>query len=66
MAGRVEGAYGCVQDGKTSCNRRIQFPERDIDNIWNHADEKPMMNQVLCHISNTPIDLIKYCQDKGV
>ena len=25
-----------------------------------------MVNQVLCHISNTPLDLIKYCQDKGI
>lgn len=24
------------------------------------------VNQVLCHISNTPLDLIKYCQDKGI
>ncbi len=25
-----------------------------------------MVNQVLCHISNTPIDLINYCQSKGI
>ena len=42
------------------------FLKEDIDNIWNHADVKPMVNQVLCHISNTPLDLIKYCQDKGI
>lgn len=42
------------------------FLKEDIDNIWNNAEEKPMVNQVLCHISNTPMDLINYCQDKGV
>lgn len=42
------------------------FLIEDIDNIWNNAEEKPMVNQVLCHISNTPMDLINYCQDKGV
>ena len=42
------------------------FLKEDIDNIWNNADEKPMVNQVLCHISNTPMELIKYCQDKGI
>lgn len=42
------------------------FLKEDIDNIWNNADMKPMVNQVLCHISNTPLDLIKYCQDKGI
>ena len=42
------------------------FLQGDIDNIWNNADVKPMVNQVLCHISNSPLDLIKYCQDKGI
>ena len=42
------------------------FLQEDIENIWNNADVKPMVNQVLCHISNTPLDLIKYCQDKGI
>ncbi|MGN0193669.1 MAG: aldo/keto reductase [Pseudoramibacter sp.] len=42
------------------------FQKADIDNIWDNADVKPMVNQVLCHISNTPMDLIQYCQDKGI
>ena len=25
-----------------------------------------MVNQVLCHISNTPLELIQYCQNKGI
>ena len=42
------------------------FLKEDIDNIWNNAEIKPMVNQVLCHISNTPLDLIQYCQEKGI
>ena len=42
------------------------FQKEDIDNIWNNAEIKPMVNQVLCHIANTPLDLIRYCQDKGI
>ena len=42
------------------------FLQEDIDNIWNSADVKPMVNQVLCHIANTPLDLIGYCRDKGI
>ena len=42
------------------------FLEGDIDNICNNADIKPMVNQVLCHISNTPLGLIEYCQSKGI
>ena len=42
------------------------FLQGDIDNIWDNAEVKPMVNQVLCHISNSPLDLIKYCQNKGI
>ena len=42
------------------------FLKVDIENIWNNADIKPMVNQVLCHISNSPLELISYCQDKGI
>lgn len=42
------------------------FLKDDVDNIWNNAEVKPMVNQVLCHISNTPLDLIGYCQSKGI
>jgi diketogulonate reductase-like aldo/keto reductase len=42
------------------------FLEEDIDNLWDNAEVKPMVNQVLCHISNTPLDLIEYCQNKGI
>jgi len=42
------------------------FEERDIDNILNSSSVKPMVNQILAHISNTPKELIKYCQDKGI
>ncbi|MEZ4727047.1 MAG: hypothetical protein R3E79_07940 [Caldilineaceae bacterium] len=27
---------------------------------------KPMVNQILAHISNTPHELIQYSQDKGM
>lgn len=42
------------------------FQKEDIGNIWDNAEVKPMVNQVLCHISNTPLDLIDYCQSKGI
>lgn len=42
------------------------FLKEDIENIWNNAEVKPMVNQVLCHISNTPLELIDYCQNKGI
>lgn len=42
------------------------FLKEDIDNLWEAAEIKPMVNQVLCHISNSPISLIEYCQSKGI
>lgn len=42
------------------------FRKEDIDNLWDNAEVKPMVNQVLCHISNTPLDIIEYCQAKGI
>lgn len=42
------------------------FLKVDIDNLLEKAEVRPMVNQVLCHISNTPIELIKYCQERGI
>ena len=42
------------------------FLKEDIDNLWDTAEVKPMVNQVLCHISNTPLELIDYCQKLGI
>lgn len=42
------------------------FLKVDIDNLLEKAEVKSMVNQVLCHISNTPIELIEYCQEQGI
>ena len=38
----------------------------DIDNILESCSVKPMVNQILAHISNTPTELIQYTQDQGI
>lgn len=52
--------------GKVRAIGISNFMEKDIDNLWESAEIKPMLNQVLCHISNTPVNLIKYCKSKGI
>lgn len=52
--------------GKLRAIGLSNFLEQDVDNIWDHAEVKPMVNQVLCHISNTPLALVEYCQKKGI
>lgn len=42
------------------------FGREDIDNILESCTVKPVVNQILAHVSNTPWDLIRYSQDKGM
>lgn len=42
------------------------FLKEDIENLLSTARVKPMVNQILCHISNTPLSLIDYCQSKDI
>jgi diketogulonate reductase-like aldo/keto reductase len=42
------------------------FQKADLDNILEACTVKPMVNQILTHISNTPKELIEYCQGKGI
>ena len=69
----VEGnreAWRALEDalkaGKLRAIGVSNFLKEDIDSLWEAAEIKPMVNQVLCHISNTPLDLIEYCQNKGI
>lgn len=42
------------------------FNQHDIENILQHATIKPAINQILTHISNTPFELINYCQNHDI
>lgn len=67
--GNLEAWRALTNAYKTGKLRAIgvsNFLEGDIDNICDNAEIKPMVNQVLCHISNTPLELIDYCQKKGI
>jgi diketogulonate reductase-like aldo/keto reductase len=59
----LEEAY---KAGKLRAIGVSNFEEPDIDNILESCSVKPMANQILAHISNTPKELIHYTQDKGM
>lgn len=59
----LEDAY---KAGKLHAIGVSNFLQEDIENLWDTAEIKPMGNQVLCHISNSPLELIDYCQKKGM
>lgn len=59
----LEEAY---KGGKLRAIGLSNFEKADIDNILNACSVKPMVNQILAHISNTPKELIHYSQDNGI
>jgi diketogulonate reductase-like aldo/keto reductase len=59
----LEEAYGA---GKIRAIGLSNFKEADIENILGSCSVKPMVNQILTHISNTPHELIEFCKDKNI
>jgi diketogulonate reductase-like aldo/keto reductase len=55
-----------LKAGKLHAIGVSNFLRDDLDNILENCEVRPMVNQMLCHISNTPLELIAYCQKKGV
>ena len=40
--------------------------QADLENLLASCTVKPMVNQVLAHISNTPTGLIRFCEENGI
>jgi len=59
----LEKAY---RAGKLRAIGLSNFEKTDLDNILEACTVKPMINQILAHISNTPQKLIQYSQDQGI
>jgi len=59
----LEAAY---KAGKLRAIGVSNFTKVDLDNLIEGCAVKPMVNQVLAHISNTPAELIRYAQEKGI
>ena len=59
----LEEAYN---EGKLKAIGVSNFQIEDIESLMETAKVKPMVNQILCHISNTPLELIDYCQKNDI
>lgn len=59
----LEDAYHA---GKIRAIGISNFLEEDLDNLLEDCQVKPMVNQILCHIANTPLDLINYCKQHDI
>lgn len=54
------------QAGKIKAIGVSNFEIADLKNILDNATVKPMVNQILTHISNTPKELIQFCQEQNI
>lgn len=59
----LEEAYNA---GKLRAIGLSNFQKEDLDNILESCTVKPMVNQILAHISNTPKELIEYVQEQDI
>lgn len=59
----LEDAY---KAGKVKAIGISNFQVGDIESLLETAEIKPMVNQILVHISNTPLELVNYCQKNGI
>lgn len=59
----LEDAY---KAGKLKAIGVSNFLQDDLENILEDCEVKPMVNQVLAHITNTPIELIDFCQQNDI
>lgn len=68
-AGNLE-AWRALEDahreGKLRAIGVSNFERADLDNLIDHGAIRPMVNQVLAHVGNTPFDLIDYCRSKDI
>lgn len=55
-----------VKAGKIRAIGVSNFLEGDIANLLETCSIKPMVNQILAHVTNTPFALIEYCQKQGI
>lgn len=54
------------QAGKLRAIGVSNFEREDLSNILDHGTVKPVVNQVLAHVGNTPFELIDYAQSKDI
>lgn len=59
----LEDAY---EEGKLKAIGVSNFQIGDIESLLETAKIKPMVNQILLHISNTPLELVEYCQKNDI
>ena len=59
----LEDAYN---EGKVKTIGVSNFHVSDLENLMKNANIKPMVNQVLAHIGQTPFEILDYCNKNNI
>lgn len=59
----LEEAYAA---GKLRAIGVSNFEKPDLENLIKNGSVKPMANQILAHIAQTPLGLVDYCRSEGL
>ena len=59
----MEDAY---KTGKLKAIGVSNFLQDDLDSLLSSCKIRPMVNQILVHIGNTPLSLIEYCRSQNI
>ena len=59
----LEEAY---KDGKAKAIGVSNFNNEDMQNILDNCEIPPMVNQILLHIGEVPVDIIKFCSEHNI
>ncbi|MDQ6599013.1 aldo/keto reductase [Bacillus salipaludis] len=59
----MEDAY---RTGKVKAIGVSNFLQDDVENILASCEIKPMVNKILAHVSNTPLELIEFCKKNDI
>ncbi len=59
----LEDAY---KEGKLRAIGVSNFQIDDLKSLMEACEVKPMVNQILLHISNTPLELVEFCQKNKI
>lgn len=54
------------KNGKLKAIGVSNFDQVDLSNIVNNSEIKPMVNQILAHVGNTPQEVIAYSQSENI
>ncbi len=65
-----KAVWRALEDAQAAGKVRIigvsNFLKDDLENLLGSCRVRPMVNQILLHISNTDLGLVEFCRDQGI